>query len=105
MTIDQLNQQLNSDKEMLVLDVRSKSDYRGELGHIAGSQNIPLEKMPSQLDELTPWLEKPITIVCTTDQRSKKAARMLAGKGFADVHVVTGGMKQWNQEGLSVERS
>jgi len=105
LTIDQLNQQLNSEAKPLVLDVRNETDFHGDLGHIAGSQNLPLEKLASQLDELTPWLEKPIAIVCTTDQRSKKAARILAGKGFADVHVVIGGIKQWNQEGLSVERN
>jgi len=105
LTIEELNQLLHSNDEPLVLDVRSEADYRGELGHIAGSRNIPLEALGPQLDELTPWLEKPIALICTTDRGSKKAAQILAGKGFADVHVVSGGMKQWNQDELPLKHS
>ncbi|MBL3618380.1 MAG: rhodanese-like domain-containing protein, partial [gamma proteobacterium endosymbiont of Lamellibrachia anaximandri] len=101
--IDELNKRLNKNDELLLLDVRSANDYQGELGHIAGSRNIPLEALESRLTELSPYLEKPIALICTTDRRSKKAARILGNQGFADVHVVTGGMTQWNQEERHVE--
>lgn len=98
LSIDELDERLNNDDELLLLDVRTADDYRGELGHIDGSQNIPLEELESRLSDLSPYLEKPIALVCTTDRRSKKAARLLGNQGFADVHVVAGGMTQWNQE-------
>ena len=98
--IDELQHRLNENDQPLVLDVRSTEDYQGELGHIAGSLNIPLEELETRLPELIPYLEKPIALVCTTDRRSKKAAQILASQGFADVHVVIGGMTQWNQHGL-----
>ncbi|MEN8131399.1 MAG: DsrE family protein [Pseudomonadota bacterium] len=44
-------------------------DYQGELGHIVGSLNIPLEELESRPPELTPYLEKPITLVCTEDAK------------------------------------
>ena len=101
MTIEQLRERLPRE-ELLLLDVRSQEDFVGELSHIEGALNIPLEVLESRLDELMPFAEKPVAIICTTDRRSQKAAQFLAGHGFSDLHVVVGGMKQWNSEGLPV---
>jgi uncharacterized membrane protein YdjX (TVP38/TMEM64 family) len=103
LSIDELRERLDKDDKLLLLDVRSADDYIGELGHIAGSLNIPLEEIESRLTELTPYLEKPIALVCTTDRRSKKAAQILGKDGFADIHVVIGGMTLWRQQGLPVD--
>lgn len=101
LSIDELHDRLSKNDGLLALDVRTAEDYQGELGHITGSLNIPLEELESRLPELTPDLEKPIALVCTTDRRSKKAAQILGSQGFADVHVVIGGITQWNKDGRS----
>ncbi|WP_051302672.1 VTT domain-containing protein [Sedimenticola selenatireducens] len=101
--IAELHNRLQGDQPPLLLDVRSEADYRGELGHIAGSRNIPLEALESRLAELGDFLEQPVALICTTDRRSKQAARILAGQGFADVHVVVGGMTAWRQAALPVQ--
>ncbi len=103
LSLDKLKERLNRGDELLLLDVRTTEDYQGELGHIAGSRNIPLEELKDRLSELSSYLEKPVALVCTTDRRSKKAAQLLGSQGFADIHVVTGGMTQWNKDGLPVE--
>jgi len=100
--IDGLRERMGQGSDLLLLDVRSTDDSSGKLGHIAGSRNIPLEELESRLDELTPYQESPIALICTTDRRSRKAARILGRHGFADVHVVTGGMTQWNRDALPV---
>ena len=87
---------------MLVLDVRTAEDFVGVQRHIAGARNIPLEELQERSDELIPYLERPIALVCRTDRRSAAAARMLGARGFADVHVVTGGMTAWNRKGWPV---
>lgn len=97
LSIEELNERMNRGDELLLLDVRTTDDYQGELGHIASSRNIPLEELESHLSELSPYLEKPVALICTTDRRSKKAAQLLGSQGFADVHVVTGGMTEWNR--------
>ncbi len=104
MNIEQLKQRLDSEQKTLLLDVRTAADYVGELGHVGGSLNIPLEELESRIDELMPNAETTVAIICTTDRRSRKAAGLLAGKGFSDVLVVIGGMSQWNKEGLPVEK-
>jgi len=100
--IDELRLRMDADNHLLLLDVRSADDYQGELGHIEGSRNIPLEALASSLSELARNLEQSIALICTTDRRSGKAARLLGKAGFANVHVVTGGMTQWNKESLPV---
>ena len=102
MGVVQLKEKLDQQQDVLVLDVRTTEDYLGEQGHIANSKNIPVEDLGSRLDEIADYVERPIAIVCRTDRRSAKAAQLLAGKGFVDVHVVKGGMTDWNQAGYEV---
>ena len=103
LSIKDLNERLARNDELLLLDVRSDADYQGETGHIADSLNIPLEALVSRLPELTTYQEKTVALICTTERRSRKAAQLLTRQGFADVHVVTGGMKQWNKDGLPTQ--
>lgn len=89
-------------KDLLVLDVRTAGDFVGEQGHIEGAVNIPVEELEHRMDELGDYLEHPVAIVCRTDKRSAKAELLLAEEGFADVHVVRGGMTKWIEAGLPV---
>jgi uncharacterized membrane protein YdjX (TVP38/TMEM64 family)/rhodanese-related sulfurtransferase len=91
-------------KDLLVLDVRTAEDFVGEQGHIEGAVNIPVEELQQRIAELGNHLEHPVVIVCRTDKRSAKAALLLAEEGFADVHVVRGGMTKWLEAGLPVVR-
>ena len=67
--------------------------------HLAAARNLPLEELPGHLDELAAFLERPIALICRTDRRSLQAARTLTKAGFADVHVVGGGMTAWLERG------
>ena len=101
--VEELKRRVDGQQDVLVLDVRTAADFVGEHGHIAGATNIPLEVLDSRLDELAADLERPIALVCRTDRRSAKAAALLARHGFADVHVVQGGMTAWLGNGWPVE--
>lgn len=103
LSVIELKQRLDANEDILLLDVRTAEDYVGEQGHIPGSTLIPIEELAQRTDELNDYLEKPIAIVCRTDKRSIKAARLLAQKGFADVHVVKMGMTDWIKNGYPVE--
>ena len=92
----------DTEKDLLVLDVRTADDFVGEQGHIDGAVNIPVEELQTRMDELGDFLEHPVAIVCRTDKRSAKAELLLAEEGFADVHVVRGGMTKWIEAGLPV---
>jgi len=100
--IQELQQRLDAGSELLLLDVRTREECTGELGYLPQATIIPVEQLPERLDEIAEWSEKPVAILCRTDVRSGKAARVLLANGFADVHVVTGGMLAWNKAGLPV---
>ncbi len=89
--------------EFLILDVRSEKEFVGEMGHIPGALNIPVEELAVRISELDGYRERPIAIVCRTDVRSAKAALLLARQGFGELHVVRNGMTGWNEAGYTVE--
>lgn len=103
MSVAQLKQRLDNNEDLLVLDVRTVEDFVGEQHHIVSATNIPLETLAQRLDELVDYQERPIVAVCRTDRRSAKAIQLLAQKGFSDVHVIKGGMTNWNQKDYPVE--
>jgi uncharacterized membrane protein YdjX (TVP38/TMEM64 family) len=102
MDIAEFRQRLDSGSKLLVLDVRTSDDFVGEQGHIEDAVNIPVEDLQQRMDEIGQYLEKPVAIVCRTDKRSAKAALLLTEEGFADVHIVHGGMTKWIEAGLPV---
>jgi uncharacterized membrane protein YdjX (TVP38/TMEM64 family) len=98
-SVNELKAMLDAGEDIVIIDVRTAEDFAGKLGHIKQAINLPLEEMSDSLSELDGDLEKTIALVCTTDRRSEKAAQTLTRHGFADVHVVKGGMKDWNANG------
>jgi uncharacterized membrane protein YdjX (TVP38/TMEM64 family) len=101
--ITELKRRLDGGVDLLLLDVRTAADFVGEQGHIAGATNIALEDLGGQIDTLGTDLERPIALVCRTDRRSAKAAALLTRRGFAEVHVIQGGMTAWLVHGWPVE--
>jgi uncharacterized membrane protein YdjX (TVP38/TMEM64 family)/rhodanese-related sulfurtransferase len=96
--VDALKQQLDRGEDVLVLDVRSASEFNGPEGHIRGARNLPLEELPDRLAELRERRQAAIRLVCRTDRRSTQAARLLTEAGFADARVVRGGMTAWRSK-------
>ena len=101
--VDELRQWLQGKTPPLLLDVRTAQEFNGEQGHLQGATNLPVEELRDRLDELQPYLESPIAIVCRTDRRSAQAARILAAAGFGQAQVVRGGMTAWLENGWPVK--
>jgi uncharacterized membrane protein YdjX (TVP38/TMEM64 family)/rhodanese-related sulfurtransferase len=104
METDEFRRRRETEKDLLVLDVRTAEDFVGQQGHIDGAVNIPVEELKRRMAELGDHLAHPVAIVCRTDRRSARAALLLTEEGFADVHVVRGGMTKWIEAGLPVVR-
>lgn len=98
-SVSELKAKLDAGDDIHIVDVRTIEDFDGKLGHITAAINLPLEEIAERLSELDDNLEKTIALVCTTDRRSVKAAQIFTTHGFADVHVVKGGMTDWNAKG------
>jgi rhodanese-related sulfurtransferase len=101
---DEVAAMLASAGPPLLLDVREPNEYRGELGHIAGSVLIPLRELAGRAAELDEHRGRPIIAVCRSGVRSTTAAAMLCGLGFERVYNLKDGMVDWNDRRLPVER-
>ncbi|MDP2601329.1 MAG: MBL fold metallo-hydrolase [Deltaproteobacteria bacterium] len=88
----------------VIVDVREPEEFTGELGHIQGSILIPLKDLTARADELSAHKEKHIIAVCRAGVRSTTAAAILTGLGYEHVSNLKGGMLDWNQQQLPVER-
>lgn len=102
LTVEALKHELDSGMDVLVLDVRSASEFVGAQGHIASARNVPLEELATQLTKLDDYKTWPVRLVCRTDRRSAQAARLLNDVGFTDTRVIEGGMTAWNAKGWPV---
>lgn len=99
-----MKQRLERGESRMILDVRGTDEYRGELGHIRGSMNVPMANFPEMLPRLASSGERRAVIVCRTDKRSAKAAEILASAGWHEIEILEGGMEQWNRLGFPVDR-
>lgn len=85
-----------------LVDVREKTEYDGELGHVPGSELVPLDTVASAVSG---WeREAPIVLICRSGGRSGKAALLMRTMGFSEVASMRGGMEAWNQRRFPVER-
>jgi len=99
-----VSQRAGQNEIPVIVDVRGPDEYRGELGHIPGSLNIPLAELAAALPRLEPYRDHGIVLVCRTDKRSAQAAEQLVRAGFRGIEVLEGGMEQWNRLRLAVNR-
>lgn len=74
-----------------LLDVREKHEWA--ICRIEGSQLMPMNTVPAQLQELDP--ERPLVCVCHHGGRSMQVAIFLERNGFSNVFNLSGGVDAW----------
>ncbi|CAM3510664.1 sulfurtransferase TusA family protein [Cytobacillus oceanisediminis] len=89
---DELQKELDSDSDIVVIDVREPAEFA--FGHIPNAVSIPFGELEERIGELNK--DKKIYVVCRTGSRSDMASQTLAEKGFSNVINVVPGMSQWN---------
>lgn len=99
-----VKKRLDHGESRMILDVRGADEYRGALGHIPGSINVPLAELPEALSRLASSGKEGAVVVCRTDKRSAKAAELLAEGGWREIEILEGGMERWNRLGFPVNR-
>ncbi len=85
--------QIMNETDVQVIDVRET--YEWAMGHIPVATLIPLQTIPSNMDQLDK--DKRIVIVCASGGRSTSASKYLAAQGY-NVYNMVGGMMGWTYE-------
>lgn len=96
-----LQERIAADDALVVLDVRSRGEYRS--GHIPGAINIPVDELAGRLDELGAYRARPVVVHCEAGPRAYHAAGMLREAGFTDLHELNGHMRAWRAGGYPLE--
>jgi hydroxyacylglutathione hydrolase len=86
----ELHEELEGPKPPVVLDVRSELEWR--FGHVDGSHNVPLTRLPDRLSEVS---RERVVVTCQTGYRSSIAASVLKEQGFEEIIDLVGGMTAW----------
>ncbi len=100
--IDHLRRMMESGERLVLLDVRSRSDYDKE--HIKGARPLPLDEIDTKAkamlkpdDDIIVYCD---SFVCSA---STSAAKILGRIGYTNVRDYKGGIREWKQAGMSTE--
>jgi adenylyltransferase/sulfurtransferase len=96
MTPTELKARLDRGDRVTIVDVREPWEW--EIGNLGsqGARLIPLNDLPSRMDELNP--EDELVMQCRSGGRSAHAAGFLREQGFGRVHNLAGGILRWSDE-------
>jgi rhodanese-related sulfurtransferase len=93
------NEMMLDSRQVVILDVRPASEYRGANGHIAGAVSAPFEAIERQLPELLPYQNQTVLVYGSSDADGPVAAKLLTLAGFRNVVHVAGGLAGWIENG------
>lgn len=104
-TVDELNDRINSNQSPIIIDVRDRIDFYGaegsmrKYGHILNAISIPIMQLSANLKELSSFKEKEIVKICPGGGMSLISAEIMVKAGFEKVYSLKGGMDQWDRKG------
>ena len=67
----------------IIIDVRSASEF--DRGKIPGSINIPVDRIPINIERIKA-MNRPVIFCCTSGDRSNKAIQLMKQKGLEEVY-------------------
>lgn len=89
--MDKARLELENDKSIHLIDVRSPDEYRE--GHIPGGRNVPLNRI-HEIEKAVPDRDAKLFVYCLSGSRSASACAHLVRMGYTNV-VNIGGIAQW----------
>ncbi|WP_153101482.1 rhodanese-like domain-containing protein [Paraburkholderia hayleyella] len=92
--------QLINRRNATVLDLRPAADFA--TGHLPAARHLELDELQAKIPSLVKNKSTPILLVCQSGQQSSRAAGTVREAGYAEVQVLEGGMKAWQQAGMPV---
>ncbi len=93
----ELKARLAAGGELAILDVREEGAH--SQGHPFYSAPVPLSRIELMVLDMVPRKATPVVLVDDATGLSERAARILAGFGYADVAILEGGAPGWAAAG------
>jgi len=86
-----LRQRLQAGEQLNLIDVREDEEVAA--GMIPGARHIPMNQIPSRLEEIDP--DQEVIFICRSGYRSERVCEYLQQHGYDKCVNMTGGMLQW----------
>lgn len=84
---------INGNKDIIILDVRTKEEFGS--GHIPKAKSFPVHEIPSRIDELEKFKDKPVLVYCASGGRSPIAIKHLLKHNFTNIYHLNKGISAW----------
>ena len=98
-TLDVARSELEAGRVTLI-DIREPNEHA--TGVAKGAKLLPMSQMNTRMGEIPSATDKPVLLMCHTQNRSSKTLAALRQQGFKNVHFVEGGMSEWNRRGWPI---
>ncbi|WP_118180816.1 rhodanese-like domain-containing protein [Paraburkholderia phosphatilytica] len=92
--------QLINRRNAVVIDLRSAAEFAN--GHLPSARQVEFAELQAKVGSLAKNKSNPVVLVCQTGQQSHKAVRVVQDAGYAEVHVLDGGLNAWEKAGMPV---
>lgn len=100
-TAQEAKNMIDTNPDLIVVDVREESEFCDENGHIAGAVNYPWNSGVFERSYNEVPADEDILLVCGSGYRSSLAAEFLDSKGYTSVFNLVGGMNAWEWQTVS----
>lgn len=80
----------------VLLDCRRPDEWA--VSRIEGAILAPLHELPSRVNELGEYSDRPVVVHCRSGKRSLQATDILRKAGFDNVRSMAGGIELWNAD-------
>ena len=95
--------QLINREKAVVIDLREAHEFA--TGHIANAKNVPLAQLEEKLPGAVKNKALPLILVCATGARASRAVAVVKKLGYEQAQALGGGLKNWKDATLPVEKS
>lgn len=95
--VDRVRQELERNRDWVLLDVREKEEYRE--GYLPGAISLPRGFLELRVEQVLPDKSKPIIAYCAGGTRSLLAGKQLKDMGYQHVVSMAGGFTAWKSKG------
>ena len=87
-------------RNAIVVDLRPSAEFAK--GHLPSARNVELAELQAKIGQIAKNKSNPVVLVCQTGQESQRASRTVSEAGYAEVHVLQGGVDAWQKAGMPV---
>ncbi|HUP42979.1 MAG TPA: rhodanese-like domain-containing protein [Thermoanaerobaculia bacterium] len=85
---------------MPVIDLRTRFEFTGPIGHVKGARNVPLEELRTHLLQLAPIKDRTFLLYCGHGDCGEEGLEILLRAGFREAILMDGGIDAWVMSGF-----